>query len=280
MSVLLILSLCACSFSFSTANFQNLVMASEINEDTFKPVTATDTFSINTPKIYLTGSLNNAPGDTVIKAKWIYIENDPAVEIDSATYEAKDSDVDFQFNLSIPENGWPVGKYEVKLYLDDKIEKAVKFEVAASNDDTTVTATEAETTVTVPETTIVISETIVATADNEDAYFDDLATSVNMNEDTYEPIGVTSVFSTATPVIYLTGSLYSATIGDTLAAYWQYTEDDPALDIGDKAYTMENVDSIFYFSLSMPDDGWAIGQYEIFLYVNDIYVTSAFFEVA
>ncbi|MEI6579253.1 MAG: hypothetical protein WCN92_07285 [Eubacteriales bacterium] len=89
MTFSLVLSLCACSFKFSTANFQNLVMASEINEDTFKPITATNTFSTTSPVVYLTGTLKNAMEGTVIKATWRYIENDPASDIDSATYTVK-----------------------------------------------------------------------------------------------------------------------------------------------------------------------------------------------
>jgi hypothetical protein len=127
--IILVLSLCACSFSVSTANFKNLIMASEINEETFEPISATKSFTPTTPIIFLTGTIKNAPDGTVVKAEWLYVEDDSAVEIDSWEKEFENSTSDFQCNLSIPDNGWPTGKYEIKMYINDKYETTVDFRV-------------------------------------------------------------------------------------------------------------------------------------------------------
>lgn len=263
-SAMMVLSLCACSFSFSTANIQDLATASEIDENTLKPVEKASTFSPSTPKIYLTGSLNNAPDDTMIKAKWIYLEDDPAVEIDSATYEAKDSDSDFQFSLSMPDDGWPVGKYQVRLYINDKIKEAVKFDVAADA-ETSASATSAAPATSVTEPSY--------------AYLQDLETGGDLDSDTYKVITPTGIFAADTPTIYVSGSLMSAKYGDELTAYWQYTEDYPAVDLHNSKISIEHVDTDFYFSLQIPDGGWDAGDYEIQFYINGVYDTTVDFYV-
>lgn len=123
------LLLASCSFSATTANFQDLQMASEIDEATSKPITAADVFATDSPIIYLTGSINNAVSDTIIKAEWVYTEEDPAISITSYELELEDIDTDFFFSLSMPDNGWPTGSYEIKLYIDGEYDQSVAFKV-------------------------------------------------------------------------------------------------------------------------------------------------------
>ena len=137
MKKLLIVALCislvavffGCNLSITTANFQNIQTASQVDNTTKKPITVTSTFTSTSPFIYVTGSINNAPEGTTIKGEWIYNETDPVTIIDSATLKTVEVDTDFQFNLSKPTNDWPTGKYEVKLYIDDKYIQSVNFEV-------------------------------------------------------------------------------------------------------------------------------------------------------
>lgn len=129
LSLLLLISFSACSFSATTANFKDLQVASEVDEDTYTPVTVTTNFNMDSPIIYVTGSANNAPEGTVIKAEWLYTEQDPEISIDSTTIELTEVDTDFYFSLSRPDNGWPSGNYETKLYIDDEYEESVTFQV-------------------------------------------------------------------------------------------------------------------------------------------------------
>ncbi len=124
----LALGVAACEFEFTTANFSNLAMASEVDQQN-KPVSKTTTFSTTSPVIYAAGTLNNAPSGTVIKSEWYYLEEDPAVFIDSAQLTAENTTTDFSFSLSVPDNGWPVGKYSVKLFIDGTEKSSLDFTV-------------------------------------------------------------------------------------------------------------------------------------------------------
>lgn len=260
---MLIISLCACSFSVSTANFQNLKMASSIDEDSMEPIAVTDVFSPTTPVIYLTGTLKNSPDDTVIKAEWRYVENEPAVDIDSAESVTKDINTDFQFNISIPDNGWPIGKYEVKLYINDEAEKTVSFEVADEEVADEVITTET-----------------TAQASVKNASFNNLKMASIIDENTYLPITLTDTFAQDAPIIYLTGSINNAETGTLIRAEWRYIEDDPAFDIDSVTLTTEEENTDFQFNLSIPNDGWPAGKYEVKLLINDVYKVSVPFSVS
>lgn len=127
--VLTLTILNGCEFNVSTASFKNIETASEINNDTKEPITISDTFSTDAPFIYVTGKVVNAPEGTKVKASWIYLDMDPVFTIDEAELTTKHIDTAFDFSLSKPNDGWPVGQYEVKLYIDDNHKETVKFEV-------------------------------------------------------------------------------------------------------------------------------------------------------
>lgn len=126
--VAVFLFMAACSFT--TANLSDVNLSSEIDAD-LKPVTVADTFAVDTPSVYVTGTLNNAPEGTTITVEWVYVDTDPHTLIDSIVLESQDITADFQSSLSKPDNDWPVGQYEVRLYIDDNEEPAetVAFQV-------------------------------------------------------------------------------------------------------------------------------------------------------
>lgn len=123
-AIVLIITACSCEASFTTANYKDLSMA-KMGEDDF---TLTDVFETDTPEIFVLGVLDNAPGTTKIKGEWYYL-GEEEIFIDSAEMEVEDIKTDFYFNLSIPDDGWPVGSYEVRLYIDDEFQTSVEFEV-------------------------------------------------------------------------------------------------------------------------------------------------------
>ena len=125
----LIIVINACSFSITTANFTNIQVATQVDSSN-RPIKTTNVLATDSEMIYVTGTLKNAPEGTVIKALWIYhTESDESIDIDSASLDIKDSTTDFSFSLSIPDSGWPIGKYEVKLFIDEKYKQSVYFEV-------------------------------------------------------------------------------------------------------------------------------------------------------
>ncbi|NLG71597.1 MAG: hypothetical protein GX495_06100 [Chloroflexi bacterium] len=120
---LMLLVSAACSFNVSTANIREATMArdSEGAEPTtvFAPG---DTF-------YLIVDLANAPDSTTVRADWTAVDvegTEPNLFIDGT--ELTSSDAILTFNLT-NDGLWPSGTYKVDLYLNDKLERTIEFQV-------------------------------------------------------------------------------------------------------------------------------------------------------
>lgn len=98
-----------------------------VDKDT-KP---TDTFSADVPKIhaFFIGEALK-PGDKV-RGAWIADDVGSAApkgtKIDEATITAETPTDHSAFSLSKPTAGWPVGKYHVDIYVNDKLAETVPF---------------------------------------------------------------------------------------------------------------------------------------------------------
>ncbi len=123
LGILLLFSV-ACGFSASTANIKEARMAREVNgapEDT-------TTFAPN-DVFYCLVTVANAPDDTVVKAVWKAVDAE-GVEKNYTILETEyngGGEITFQASN---DNPWPVGKYAVELYIDDKLKDTVEFSVA------------------------------------------------------------------------------------------------------------------------------------------------------
>ncbi len=119
----LFLAMLACSGSVSTANIKDARMTLDKE--------GTQETTVFSPKdvFHCVGTLANAPDDTTIKASWIAVEAegiDPNYLI--MEKEVTGGSGSFNFELS-NDQLWPAGKYKVDLYLNDKLETSVEFEV-------------------------------------------------------------------------------------------------------------------------------------------------------
>ncbi|MFP4457047.1 MAG: hypothetical protein ACLFPS_05250 [Clostridia bacterium] len=178
--IILVVSGCSCEASFTTANYKDLKMARLEGEE----AVYTDTFKSDIPEIFVTGVLDNAPGDTELKSEWYYMEGDEEF-IDSATLETEEGKTEIHFSLTRPNEGWPDGSYEVRLFIDDEHQETLEFEVEGAK-----------------------------------ANYRDLAMAKSVNE---EPV-YTDVFATDTPVIYATGIIENVAEPIIAKAEWYYTE--------------------------------------------------------
>ena len=115
------------SCSVTTARLTNAAMASMINPDTLQAVSKTNHFSPDTPIIYATAMLKNAPEDTLVTAQWYYVTDD--IDIASVDIESTETNQFISFSLSRPDNGFPVGDYEVALYVDGELSVTLEFSV-------------------------------------------------------------------------------------------------------------------------------------------------------
>ena len=98
----------------STANLTDVMSCTEITDNLCtEDITS---FSPDTPEIYVSAILNNAPEGTLTTFSWRYLEDN--YDIDSITLESIDTTTTLQSSLSIPDNGWPLGEYEVILSLE------------------------------------------------------------------------------------------------------------------------------------------------------------------
>ncbi len=112
---------------FSTANISQPAMASSVDASTKQPINKTDVFSVQTPVIYATVLVKNAPSDTRITAKWTYV--DGKIDIGTVNFQTTQTSQYVAFHLTRPDSGFPAGAYKVEIYLNDKLKETMKFSV-------------------------------------------------------------------------------------------------------------------------------------------------------
>ena len=121
---ILISAALACGGSISTANISSAKMAADSEGTQETTVFAPD------QTFYCIVELANAPDDTKLKAVWTAVEvegEEQNVLIDEAEITAEEGNI---FTFDLTNNGlWPVGKYKVDLYLNDKLDRTLEFEV-------------------------------------------------------------------------------------------------------------------------------------------------------
>lgn len=102
-------------------------MADSINAD-FEPDHLTSTFRPSDKTFYCTVRTKSIDAGTVVKAMWYYLDQDQFIQEKEYPTEAGVNQI--AFNLTRPEaNEWPVGRYEVRLFVNDALGMIVPFEV-------------------------------------------------------------------------------------------------------------------------------------------------------
>jgi len=66
---------CSGEVSFTTAKLSEATMCLGVDGEN-KPLNATDTFGVNTPEIFCSVKLSNAPEDTEVGSEWIYVKGE------------------------------------------------------------------------------------------------------------------------------------------------------------------------------------------------------------
>lgn len=123
---LLVLTALACSFNFSSANISDAKLAKD--PEGSQPAT---TFAQD-EAFYCVVQLANAPDDTNVKAVWTVIEaeeTDPNLVINETKIDSGDGQIHFDLTN---DKLWPVGKYKVDLYLNEKLDRTLEFQVEAA----------------------------------------------------------------------------------------------------------------------------------------------------
>jgi len=108
----------------NSANIQNVQLCENLAGDlcggdqTF--------FQTNSPQIVVSCELKNPPTDTKVEFTWNYLSNG-ITKIDAVTLNSGDhiGTVNMHSSLSRPNNGWPVGDYEVVIRILDTDKEAI-----------------------------------------------------------------------------------------------------------------------------------------------------------
>jgi hypothetical protein len=239
-ATLLVLALCACSFSASTANISDAKMATD--KDGKHP---TKVFSPD-ETFYCLARLNNAPKDTTVRAVWTAVKVEgakPNTKIDEA--KAKGASSQLQFNLT-NNDPWATGKYEVALYLNDakKPTKTLSFEVRGGGDS----AKKDEPPVAKGTNTVIMSDVKMATDQNGKH-----PTEVFSPKDTF----------------YCVGYLKNAPDNTTVTVVWIASDVEGIKpDTKIKEISAKGGSGLFRFDLSN-DGPWPTGNYGVALYLNE-----------
>jgi len=110
--VAFLLFLAACDFNVSTAHIADVKMCTRIQDN--QCAADQPNFSKGTPEIFISCHLKNAPENTKVKFAWYYY-GQKKIAIDAVTLSSGNrvGNLNLQSSLSRPNNGWPVGEYEV-----------------------------------------------------------------------------------------------------------------------------------------------------------------------
>jgi hypothetical protein len=119
------LTVLACGFNLTTANFADAFMAKDASGNQRTTVFAQgDIF-------YAIVDLANAPDDTAVRADWFAVNvegEQPNTQIDDVTITGGSTRLTFNLT-NAADTLWPTGQYRVDLYLNDKLETTLEFEV-------------------------------------------------------------------------------------------------------------------------------------------------------
>lgn len=233
---------CSGEVSFTTAKLSDATMCLGVDAE-MKPVNPTDTFGVNTPEIFCSMKLSNAPDETEILSEWIYVKGE-AEGVEDYTIDSVGVTTDgtryLYFSLPRPDAGWPVGEYLLNLYVDGKKQESVSFDVSRSA---------------VSTSGAMLSEATMALG------VDAMS----------RPVDPTGVFSSDTPEIYCSVLVSNAPAGTQILSEWYYVSGEwqgaSNVLVGEVPLVLEGTR---YASLSLiiPDEGWPAGQYQVKLYLN------------
>jgi hypothetical protein len=92
------------------------------------------TFATDTAKLYLSATITDeVHSGSKLAVAWIAVDSGgvapPNYKIDEVSFDVGLIDNRLDASLSKPNNGWPVGTYQVDIIVDGKVEETVPFSV-------------------------------------------------------------------------------------------------------------------------------------------------------
>lgn len=103
---------------------KQVVLAQDTKPDTFEPVNPTTTFAKTAPFIHAAIHVEQAPANTVFRARW-YPPNQEPLDFELTTDGTRWLD----FRLTPTPDGFPAGEYKVEIYVNDQLAETKTFTV-------------------------------------------------------------------------------------------------------------------------------------------------------
>lgn len=254
----------------------NVVIARDVQGANFDPVDITDVYPAEQKKFHAVVTISNAPADTAVRAVWIAADVGSAAAPDTRIdqYEIKSQGSrNLDFTLTPDGDHFPSGKYQVQIYVNDKLDRTLSFTVAAGQ-VTGITPPPG-----VPPTTAGRTPTPGSSSTAS------LISAVTMARDTQgdnkDPVNPTTVFPT-NAVFHAIVSVKNAPSSTQFTAAWYVT------DVGSAAKPDTLIDSTdlttegtrnLDFSLA-PKNQWPAGTYRVEIFVNGTRATVVPFSVS
>ncbi|MGB9586013.1 MAG: hypothetical protein ACPL7A_01180 [Anaerolineales bacterium] len=117
----------------STSYIADVVMATDVDEETFEPINVTNTFSTSQSIFHCVVKMKNAPEDTNIRSVWSVVN----VEGIEQGYIMGDSEVNgsgsdyVKFTFEPNSGSLPPGEYQVQILVNGVPDRVVSFTVQA-----------------------------------------------------------------------------------------------------------------------------------------------------
>jgi hypothetical protein len=104
---------------------QDIVLAENTKPDTFEPINPTTMFKTNAQAIHAAVSIQDAPANTFVSAKW-YPPDQLPLEFNLPPVDGTRW---LDFRLDPPSEGFPTGEYKVEIYVNEKLVDTKTFTV-------------------------------------------------------------------------------------------------------------------------------------------------------
>jgi hypothetical protein len=197
-----------------------------------KPVESASVFESDTPEIICSVLVSNAPAGTELLSEWYYVSGEwqgvtnrlvgsVPVAVQGTQYAA--------LSLTVPDEGWPAGQYQVKLYLNGSLQDAVPFSVESA-----------------PITAV-------------------MAMSVDSNN---QPVNQTTAFPVGVEKVYTVIFVREAPAGAKLHVEWYEVGGAVDRLLGDYDMDIKAAERPTWVNKSYGTGGWPKGSYATVLSVN------------
>ena len=133
--VLMSLALAGCegSLPLQTAGLSDPAISTAVDLNTKAPLEVATIFPADTKTLYATVRVKNVPADTGVKAVFYYLEGSRQ-QIAEDMVKAQEGSRYLGYAFNPPENGWPVGRYEVEFVLNGEVGEKTEFSVVPAAD--------------------------------------------------------------------------------------------------------------------------------------------------